>query len=337
MNHRIARRQLLGSAITLGAASFLGIPSAAAADAPPETKRIRLVLAEDTCFAPQLLSEEMLRLEGFTQVEYVRMNYEEHPSTGAVVAAGKADFTQDAALSFVSLIDGGKPVVALSGVHVGCWELFGSSRVRAIRDLKGKRVPISATGSEEHLAISSVLAYVGMDPRRDIEFVVIPTFDDQLKAFRAGNADAIFAFPPQPQRLRAEKIGHVIVDSTLQRPWNQYFCCMVAAHRDFTTRNPVATKRALRAFLKATDICAQDPQRAARYLVEKGHESYATALEVLTKLPYGRWREFNPEETLRFHALRLREVGMIKATPQQLIARGTDWRYMNELKRELKA
>jgi len=147
MNHRIARRQLLGSAITLGAASFLGIPSAAAADAPPETKRIRLVLAEDTCFAPQLLSEEMLRLEGFTQVEYVRMNYEEHPSTGAVVAAGKADFTQDAALSFVSLIDGGKPVVALSGVHVGCWELFGSSRVRAIRDLKGKRVPISATGS----------------------------------------------------------------------------------------------------------------------------------------------------------------------------------------------
>jgi NitT/TauT family transport system substrate-binding protein len=112
---------------------------------------------------------------------------------------------------------------------------------------------------------------------------------------------------------------------------------MAAAHRDFATRNPVATKRALRAFLKATDICAQDPQRAARYLVEKGHESYATALEVLTKLPYGRWREFNPEDTLRFHVLRLREVGMIKSDPSRLIARGTDWRFLNELKRELKA
>jgi NitT/TauT family transport system substrate-binding protein len=337
-SHAITRRRFLGSAFTLGAASVLGMPGTAAADAPPETKRIRLVLTEDICFAPQLLLAEMLRLEGFAQVEYVRLNYEEHPSPGAVVAAGKADFTQDAGLSFVSLIDSGQPVVVLSGIHVGCWELFGSSRVRAIRDLKGKRVPISATGSEEHLVISSVLAYVGMDPRRDIEFVTIPTFDNQLKAFIAGSVDAIFAFPPQPQRLRAEKIGHVIVDATRERPWNQYFCCMAGANRNFATRNPVAAKRALRAILKAADICAQDPQRAARYLVDKGYESrYDTALEVLTNVPYGRWREFNPEDTLRFHALRLREVGMIKSAPNKLIAQGTDWRFLNELKKELKA
>lgn len=81
---------------------------------------------------------------------------------------------------------------------------------------------------------------------------------------------------------------------------------MVGANRDFAMRIPVATKRALRAILKATDICAQDPQRAARYLVTKGYEpSYETALEVLSNLSYGRWRDFNAEDTLRFHALRL--------------------------------
>lgn len=337
-SHAITRRRFLGSAFTLGAASFLGMPGSAAADAPPETKRIRLVLDEATCLAPQFLSAEMLRLEGFAQVEYVRLNYEEHSNLGSVVAAGKADITQDAGVSFVSLIDIGQPVVVLSGVHVGCWELFGSSRVRAIRDLKGKRIPISTTGSEEHLVISSMLAYVGMDPRSDVEFVTIPTFDDQLKAFLAGSVEAIFAFPPQPQRLRAEKIGSVIVDAARDRPWNQYFCCVAGVNRDFATRNPVATKRALRAILKAADICAQDPQRAARYLVDKGYESrYDTALEVLTNVPYGRWRDFNPEDTLRFHALRLHEVGMIKSDPNKLIARGTDWRLLNELKKELKA
>ena len=104
------------------------------------------------------------------------------------------------------------------------------------------------------------------------------------------------------------------------------------------TRNPVATKRALRAMLKAADICAQDPQRAARYLVASGREKrYETALEVLSKVPYGRWREDNPEDTLRFHALRLHEVGMIKSSPSKVIAQGTDWRFLNELKRELKA
>ena len=57
----------------------------------------------------------------------------------------------------------------------------------------------------------------------------------------------------------------------------------------------------------------------------------------MKSLPYNRWRDDDPEDTLRFHALRLREVGMIKSTPQKLIAQGTDWRFLNELKQELKA
>jgi NitT/TauT family transport system substrate-binding protein len=102
-------------------------------------------------------------------------------------------------------------------------------------------------------------------------------------------------------------------------------------------RNPIATKRTLRAILKAADICAVDPQSAARYLVTKGYEPrYEIGLEVLKSLPYARWRQSNPEDTLRFHALRLHEFGMIKSSPQKLIAQGTDWRFLNELKKELK-
>jgi NitT/TauT family transport system substrate-binding protein len=85
------------------------------------------------------------------------------------------------------------------------------------------------------------------------------------------------------------------------------------------------------------DLCAEQPEQAARYLSTKGYERYERALEVLRDLPYRRWREADPEDTLRFHALRLREGGMIKSDPNQLVARGTDWRFLNELKRELKA
>jgi NitT/TauT family transport system substrate-binding protein len=112
---------------------------------------------------------------------------------------------------------------------------------------------------------------------------------------------------------------------------------VVAANRQFVAQHPVATKRALRAFVKAADMCAREPERVARFLVAKGYETrYAMALDVLQKLPYNRWREANPEDTLRFYALRLHEVGMIKSTPQKLIAQGTDWRFLNELKKELK-
>ena len=61
------------------------------------------------------------------------------------------------------------------------------------------------------------------------------------------------------------------------------------------------------------------------------------ALEVLGELPYRRWRDANPEDTLRFHALRLHEGGIIQTNPQKLIERGTDWRFFNQLKKEIKA
>jgi NitT/TauT family transport system substrate-binding protein len=54
-------------------------------------------------------------------------------------------------------------------------------------------------------------------------------------------------------------------------------------------------------------------------------------------LPYGIWRELDPEDSLRFFGLRLHEAGMIDSSPNQLIAAGTDWRFLNDLKRELKA
>ena len=70
---------------------------------------------------------------------------------------------------------------------------------------------------------------------------------------------------------------------------------MVAANRDFAQRHPIATKRVLRAILRAADICAAEPQRVARYLSDKLYEPrFQIGLEVMKSLPYNRWREANP-------------------------------------------
>ena len=120
-------------------------------------------------------------------------------------------------------------------------------------------------------------------------------------------------------------------------PWSQYFCCMVCANREFVRKHPVATKRALRAILKAADLGALEPDQTAQFLVDKGYtQSYDYARQTMKDVVYSKWREFEPEDTMRFYALRLHEVGMIKSSPQKLIAQGSDWRFLNELKRELK-
>jgi len=113
---------------------------------------------------------------------------------------------------------------------------------------------------------------------------------------------------------------------------------MLAGNREFVRKYPVATKRVLRAILKAADLCVSEPPSVARQLVDSGFtDRYDYALQTLGELPYDKWREYDPEDTLRFYALRLHEAGMVNSTPQKIIAQGTDWRFLDELKRELKA
>ena len=332
------RRHFLIRASAWSAASLLGIHRQASAEPGPETNRVRLVLAPSMCLAPQYLAEELLRLEGFSAVEYLPIDARpDLPTIPALLSAGLADFSMDGAPNVLPFLDAGKPILALAGIHAGCYELFVNDRVKSIRDLKGKKVAASQY-EDERIFISSTLAYVGMDPRTDVRWVTTESFQESMQLFIEGRVDAFLAFPPQPQEMRAKKLGRVILNTAQDRPWSQYFCCMLNGNRDFVEQHPVATKRVVRAYLKATDICAREPERAARFMVAKGYVSdYAYALGLVKELPYDRWREATPEDTLRFHALRLHEVGMLKSTPQKLIAQGTEWRFLNELKKELKA
>jgi NitT/TauT family transport system substrate-binding protein len=332
---RISRRKFLNAASTLGAASLITLPRAARAEPPPEVKKLRLIHFPAVCLAPGYLAEELLHREGFDEVEYVEVTAN---TISPYIASGRVDMWMDAAPSLVNMLPSNHAVVAIGGLHAGCYELLAKADVRAIRDLKGRSVSISVYGATEHIFVASMAAYVGMDPRNDINWMVAGNSEDAMRAFSEGRVDAFLGFAPQPQELRARKIGHVIVNTTHDRPWSQYFCCMITANRSFVQRNPVATKRALRAFLKAADICAEQPKRAARYMADKGYaSSYELALEIIGELPYRRWRDANPEDTLRFHALRLHEAGIINVSPQNLLAQGSDWRFFNELRKELKA
>jgi NitT/TauT family transport system substrate-binding protein len=330
-----SRRRFLGGVTLMGTAGLLGWhPRRAAAEPPPETTRIRLIKYSAICIAPQYVAEELLRSEGFTEVQYVEAGAGE--GYDKALASGEAHLSLNFVARVLLRLDAGDPIVILGGVHVGCFELFGTDRVRAIRDLKGKTVAVPELGSSQHVFLASMVAYVGLDPGKDLQWVTHPP-DEAIQLFAEGKVDAYVAFPPEPQELREKKIGHVVVNSSVDRPWSQYFCCLAVGNRAFVRRHPVATKRALRAILKATDVCAREPERAAQAIVAKGFTPrYAYALQTMQDVRYDQWREYDPENTMRFYALRLHEAGMSKASPQKLIAQGTDWRFLNELKKELK-
>jgi len=332
------RRQFLSGMMLAGAAGLLGLhPRPAAAEPPPETTRLRLHQTPGICVAPQYVAEDLLYAEGFTEVHYVAVDPAKF-TTGIyqLLAAGVIDLSMAFVPPYIVQVDAGAPIVLLGGVHVGCYEVFGTERVRAIRDLKGKTVAVPELGGSHHLFVASMAQYVGLDPHKDIHWAVHPPAES-IQRLAEGTIDALVGFPPVPQELRARKIGQSVVSSAVDRPWSQYFCCIVTGHREFVRTHPVATKRALRAILKATDMCALEPERAAQRIVDRGFTPrYDYALQTMQEIPYNRWREYDAEDTVRFFALRLHEIGLIKSTPQKIIAQGTDWRFFNELKKELK-
>jgi NitT/TauT family transport system substrate-binding protein len=321
-------------------AAALGVPALAAvapplhaAEAPPETTRIRIQDAPITCFAPLYVAEALLKAEGFTEVEYVKTPLAEGPNEA--LASGHIDIAQNDAAAHMMSLDHGAPIVVLGGVHTGCWELFGQASIRSVLGLKGKKVAAPEKSSRKAF-ITAMIASVGLDPHKDVRWVHHEPAAT-MKLFEQGQIDAMLGFVPEPQELRARKIGRVLVNTLTDKPWSQYFCCLAAGNREFVRKHPVATKRALRALLKAVDLCASQPEAAARRMVDKGvSPNYDYVLQSVKDVGYRRWREYSAEDTMRFWGLRLREVGIIKADPKKLLAQGTEWRFVDELKKELK-
>jgi NitT/TauT family transport system substrate-binding protein len=343
-----SRRRFLTNAVLAGAAGLGGFGTwgkALAAEPPPEMTTIRFEKDTAACIAPQVF-QELLHAEGFTDIRYVdltevRMRRADAAGStpfGDMIARGEVDFGRDFAPSHVLAMNAGTPVTVLAGLHLGCFEVFGKDEIRTLADLKGRTVGFDKLAAASDRPLLTIMtSLVGLDPAKDLHWVTDPSLQP-MDLFVKGKIDAFLAGPPVLQEVRARNIGHVIVSSITDRPWSEHYCCMLATRTEFAQKYPVATKRVLRAILKAADLCVSEPKRVAQLLVDQGYaKRYDYALQALSDVRYDVWRDYDPEDTLRFYALRLHEAGLIQSSPNKLIAEHTDWRFLDEIKRELKA
>jgi NitT/TauT family transport system substrate-binding protein len=214
MQIRQNRRAFLTSASSAAAAGVLGAREALADEGPPETSTVRLSRIPGVCIAPQYVVEQLLRAEGFTDIRYIAVEAGRHSEK---MARGELDFSLNFAAPLVLSIDAGDPVTVVAGVHSGCFELFAHERIRSILDLKGTSVGVQGIGSIPHIFLAVMATYVGLDPVNDINWVTSPSVKPK-ELFVDGKIDAFLGFPPEPQELRARNIGHVILNSAVDRP-----------------------------------------------------------------------------------------------------------------------
>src|SRR5262249_6760209 len=222
------RRRVLATMAVAGLANLVAVPRSFA-DGPLETTAIRLVKLTNVCIAPQLIAQELLQAEGFTDVSYIDAPPGE---LAQAIGQSKVDLGFDYAASFVSAIDGGEPITLLSGMMVGCVEVFANDHVQKFTDIKGKNVGVPDVGATPHKLLTLMAAHVGLDPHQDVRWVATGS-TDLLRLFEKGEIDVFLGQPPETQDLRGRHIGHVILNTAIDRPWSQYYCCLLGANNNY--------------------------------------------------------------------------------------------------------
>lgn len=340
----MTRRTLLRGAAGLGVAAMAAPLLAACGDdkekvasqSPTETPTIRIPKVALTSAIATAVAADFLKEEGFTDVQYVTLA---NPAEiFAKAASGELDMLLLPTSLMIPRIEAGDRIVALAGMNAGCFQVVAGTAIKGLGDLRGKRLTSSGQGAPDDLFLELTLRSVGIDMRKD-NTMFTHSHEMAVPALLAGEIDAMVSYPPLVNRLRTSPGSHVILDANTDRPWSQYIFAMANVHRDYLTKYPVATKRALRAFLKGADVVAKEPERAAQAMKAQGFipdALYAPTLAELPQIPYNVWRTHDPADSMRFYALRLKEAGLIKSTPDEIIAKGTDFRFLQDLRRELK-
>lgn len=322
----------------LAACARLSGAASIAEPGPPETTAVRIVSPPECC--PGLgLAEGFLRDEGFNDISIAAQNF----TTRRWIADGLADVAPAHPEFMVAAIDAGLPLTVLAGLHSSCLELWADPSIATVGDLRARRISVRSKDMSDQFFVffAALLGYVGIDPLKDVHFVEAGAdeYSTMISAYVEGRADAVLAGGVQGPILRRLKApGHVIFDTMTTKPWSQYGCCHLVAHRDWARRNPNAAKRVTRAMLRATDAAAKDPARAARDYAAAGLGSKdASLVSAAMAMTTYNWRDADPEETVRFFSLRLAAARLVKSTPKQLIAQGLDLAYARQLRGELKS
>jgi NitT/TauT family transport system substrate-binding protein len=283
--------------------------------------------------APLLFAQDFLRDEGIG-VEYVTRDADY--ALIEDVANGRIDMGYYFIAHLTHAIDAGLPIVVLGGAHTACFQVIATDEVADITSLGGRRLGfVTREASDGDYSFTrAILQHIGIVPGEDVELV--PVRPAEVLTVLGRTVDAIHTYPPYTLQLADTGQGHVILDSLVDTPWSQNLCCAFFTSRSFFEANPNTTRLALRAMLRGVDHSANDPAAAAQRFVDQSWvriDSYAT--RTLEQVPLDVWRTHDPEDSFRFYALLMHGVGVIESTPDEIIARGTDWAFFNELKQEL--
>lgn len=240
--------------------------AAESADGGPAKVRVGYIGL--TCEAPIFMAVEkgFFKEEGL-DVSLVKCEWANYKD---VLALGGFDVTHHLIMYFLKPVEQGLDVKFTGGVHRGCLRVQAAVNgpIHSITDLKGKRIGVPGMGTPPFIFANRVLGAHGIDPGKDITWLVFPAGELGL-ALAKGEVDAVADSEPIGTLLMADGKVRNVADQANDPPYKDEYCCAVLVNGKFLAKNPKAAAAATRALLKAAKWVETNPAAAARMSVEK--------------------------------------------------------------------
>ena len=276
--------------LALGCLAMLAAGCGGPAKAPSasgDPAKVRVAYLGLTCEAAMFVAQEKgyFEEEGL-DVEFVKTDWD---GLRDGLGLGRFDANYTLIMYLLKPIEQGLDVKITGGVHSGCLRVQAGakSEIKSAADLKGKKIGIPTMGSPPFLFTSRVLAARGLDPQKDVTWVVVAPEVMGL-ALEKGQVDAVADSEPLGSILAAQANVRTIADQAIDEPYRDEYCCATVVSGKFAASNPAGAAKVTRALLKGAMWVDKNPTAAAKLAVEKKYVASSAELnaQAIGKLKY---------------------------------------------------
>src|SRR6266404_3237914 len=258
MNPRSPRRLVLYIAGLPGLASVTGMLMPGCS----RDNKLKVAYIGLTCEPPIFVAYEngFFKEEGL-DVELVKTDWDGLQSGHGL---GRFHANHTLLMYILTPLESGLDVKITGGVHTGCLRIQAGIKmdIKTVADLKGKKIGITVMGSPPFLYASRVLAKAGMDPKKDVDWVIYPP-DAMGLALDQGMIDAVASAEPIGTILTIKEKVRTVADQAVDDEYKDEFCCAVVVNGKFAKDNPEGAAKVTRAMLKGAKWVSENPTAAA--------------------------------------------------------------------------
>ncbi len=281
---------------------------------PGDSAKVRVGYIGLTCEAPIFTAVEkgFFKEEGL-DVSLVKCEWANYKD---VLALGGFDVTHHLVMYFLKPVEQGLDVKFTGGIHRGCLRVqaLTNGKIQSLKDLRGKRIGVPGMGTPPFIFANRVLGANGIDPSKDITWLVFPAGELGL-ALDKGEVDAVANSEPIGSLLMASGKVRNVADQAVDAPYKDEYCCAVLVNGKFLAKNPKGTAAATRALLKAAKWVQTNPSAAARMSVEKKYLASNPELNTVAISHLGYMPSVSGAElAVKSAATEMKKAGMLSAS-----------------------